>query len=86
MHYAFPIRATSKDEAKAAIAEQFDEITAASAPADWSGPQAAVDALIDNLEDNASLDLVVTVAGEVVFIGDKVHHLTFSFSAILTDR
>jgi len=86
MNYAFPIRAATKDEAKAAIAAQFDEITATSAPADWSAPQAAADALIDALADNANLDVVATVSGEIIFLGDTVHHVTFAFSGILTDR
>lgn len=86
MQYAFPIRAASKDEAKAVIAEQFDEITSTSSAADWSAPQAAADALIDALEDNANLDVVATVAGEVMFIGDTIRHVTFSFAGLLTDR
>lgn len=86
MQYAFPIRAASKDEAKAAVAAEFEEITSTSAAADWSGPQAAVDALIDALEDNAGLDVVATVAGEVMFIGDTIRHVTFSFASLLTDR
>lgn len=86
MQYSFPIRATSKDEAKAAIAEEFNEITSTSAAADWSTPQAAADALIDALEDNASLDVVATVSGEVMFIGDVCRHVTFAFAGLLTDR
>lgn len=86
MNYAFPIRAATKDEAKAAIATEFDEIASTSSAADWAPAQAATDALIDALEDNASLDVVATVAGDVMFIGDTVRHVTFSFSALLTDR
>lgn len=86
MNYAFPIRAATKDEAKAAIAEEFDEITSTSSAADWAPAQAAADALIDALEENASLDIVATVAGDVMYIGDKIRHVTFSFSAMLTDR
>lgn len=86
MNYAFPIRAATKDEAKAAIAAGFDEITSTSADSNWVPAQAAADALIDALEDNASLDVVATVAGDVMFIGDTVRHVTFSFSALLTDR
>ena len=86
MQYAFNIRAPSKDDAKASIAAEFDEITSTSAPADWSAPQAAADALIDALEDNASLDVVATVAGEVIFIGDVCRHVTFSFAGLLTDH
>lgn len=85
MQYSFPIRAATKDEAKAAIAAEFDEITSTSAPADWSAPQAATDALIDALEDVASLEIVATVSGEVMFIGDATHHVTFAFSAMLSD-
>jgi len=87
MQYSFPIRAATKDEAKAAIAAEFDEITSTStsAPADWSAPQAAADALIDALEDVASLDIVATVSGEVMFIADATHHVTFAFSAMLSD-
>lgn len=86
MQYAFPIRAASKDEAKAAIAAEFEEITATSAAADWSAPQAAADALIDALEESASLDVVATVAGEIMFLGDTIRHVTFSFAGPLTDR
>lgn len=86
MQYAFPIRAASKEAAKAAIAAEFDEITSTSAAADWTAPQAAADALIDALEDNTSLDVVATIAGEVMFLGDTIRHVTFSFSGLLTDR
>lgn len=86
MNYAFPIRAATKDDAKAAIAEEFDEITSTSSTADWAPAQGAADALIDALEENASLDIVATVAGDVIFIGDTIRHVKFSFSAMLTDR
>lgn len=86
MNYAFPIRAASKEEAKAAIAAEFDEITSTAAAADWAPAQAAVDALIDALEDSSRLDVVATVAGDIMFEGDIVRHVSFSFSAMLTDR
>lgn len=86
MKYAFQVRAQTKDDAKSAISTEFDEITSTSAPTDWSAPQAAADALIDALEDNASLDIVLTISGDVMFLGDVCRHVTFAFSGLLTDR
>ena len=86
MNYQFQVRAQTKDDAKAGIAAEFDEIAATTGPSDWAAPQAAADALIDALEENANLDLVATIAGEVMFIGDTIRHVTFSFSGLLTDR
>ena len=86
MNYQFQVRAQTKDDAKAGIAAEFDEITATTGPSDWTAPQAAADALIDALEENARLDVVATVAGEVMFIGDTIRHVVFSFNGLLTDR
>lgn len=87
MQFAIPVRAASKEDTKIAILEELDEISATTgAPIEWQHVVEAAGVLIDALEDNPSLDIVVTLAGEVVFEGDTIRHVTFSFAGLLTDR
>ena len=88
MDYSISLRATNKDEAKAALVAKTLEFSAHCAPhePDWTAPLAAASVLIDAMNEDVNLDVMITFIGYVNFLGDKTNHLRFSFSALLTDR
>lgn len=87
MKYQVAARADTKDNAKAALAEQFDKLSEASDhPIDWAVPLACANAMIDSLAENDKLDISVSVVGLVQYAADAFQHLNFSADVLLTDR
>lgn len=65
MSYSFTVRAASKAEAKAKVAADLDKVVTAQPDhaKDRNAAQAAADAFIDMLVEDASRDVVVAVNG-----------------------
>ena len=87
MQFTINARAATKADAKTALAAQF-EAYAIGAPSaiDWTLPTALANAAIDSLEDSDTLDVVVSVSGDLIFTGDLAHSIKLSVELLLTDR
>ena len=87
MQFVINARAATKADAKTALAAQL-EAYAIGAPSaiDWTLPAALANAAIDSLEDSDTLDVVVSVSGDLIFTGDLAHSIKLSVELLLTDR
>jgi hypothetical protein len=87
MQFTVNARAATKDDAKTALAAQFAAY-AIGAPAeiDWTLQTAIAGNAIDALQDSDTLDVAVSVSGDLIFAGDLVHSVKIYTEVLLTDR
>jgi hypothetical protein len=73
MSYSFVVRAADKAEAKTMVAAELAKVTETQPAhaADQAQAQAAADAFIDLLVDDASMDVRVNVHGSVSWLFEK---------------
>jgi hypothetical protein len=92
MSYSFNIKVTNKTEAKEKVAEEFAKVVKYQPvhAADKEHAEATVNAFIDLLDDDATMDVQVDVSGSVGWRGSDVNpsftHANVSVSAYHVTR
>jgi hypothetical protein len=88
MSYSFAVRGADAEEAKTAVAAQFDKIVAAQPihEADRAEAQAVAETFIDKLASDAERDVQINVNGYVQTTEEQVTSICVGLTATLVTR